>query len=394
MYWKLEHGVVYTSILLTVIMQFFIMTNFYSIIRLMTYLLFGFSFLIFLPKMRIKKNTFALFYLMIIFTSFIFSLILYFMSGTLYLNSIVEVTMPFVIFLIGYSFKPDKNNSKKFEFFYIIFSFFLGIYIIFNYGSGFEITQTYFFGSKNQIGPIIFGAALLLLINLVNSIQNGKNIHFIVLKLILLIFMLAFGLILRNRSGFISFLIVVSIFLIFKVRPTIKKSIIASFILFFSIIIMSAFNILEIIINFISDSLFLNYDIANLNSISSGRISGYFEVFEFLKSYPFYGNIFANVIIYTPHNYLLNLWYLYGLFGFLPLTILYLSIWFIVIKGIMKRDYSPGIYLMLLSLVISFLEPTYPFGPLSTQSIVWFLFGVYFFNKNNKNKKPRLELKY
>ncbi len=64
----------------------------------------------------------------------------------------------------------------------------------------------------------------------------------------------------------------------------------------------------KFIIEYINTSLFTNYDLSDLNSLSAGRISGYTNALNFIGENFLFGNINAmhtyNLSI-KPHNFIL-----------------------------------------------------------------------------------------
>lgn len=341
------------------------------------YIIYGLGFIGILYERKFKIKSYYSLYAFLVILALFNSLGLSLISGKIYFGEIIEVTLPLILLLFGYFNTLSDRQFDKTISSYIFIVFCLGMFLIFYYGSGFEITQIYFFGSKNQVGPMIFGSAVVALIKLADLIETQYKKRSLFFYILILFSCVVFGLVLRNRSGLLGFAIVAIIYLLNKFSKISYKRILYINIAMFGIIGLYFYGVFDGVIEIVEKALFFNYDLTNIDSISAGRVRVYKWALEFLNSSPILGEVLIDSNIETPHNYLLNLWLKFGYFGMLPITILYFSLWIKVLKGILKRRTNLGIYLMLLALIVSFLEPTYPFGPLSAQSLTWFCFGKY-----------------
>ena len=125
-----------------------------------------------------------------------------------------------------------------------------------------------------------------------------------------------------------------------------------------------------------------------ITDLSAGRTDVYKFALEFAIQHPILGELEGFRFIYgNPHNYILNKWVNYGILGSLPLVLFYLYLWFFAFKEIKSHvkntNFTLPLWVLLFSLVVSLFEYTYPYGPGTSQLMVWFLLGQYFRNKNN-----------
>lgn len=135
----------------------------------------------------------------------------------------------------------------------------------------------------------------------------------------------------RNRSSLIAIFIVVIILIVKKItqKITLKKLLIlilSSFVLF--LFIQTEF--FYITLKMISDSLFLNYNVNDLNSLSANRTDVYLYALHYIKENFLFGELISSNAFTSlygfPHNYVLNKLVLYGFFGGMPFILFYGSL--------------------------------------------------------------------
>jgi len=376
-------------ILITIIQQMPIIKDiFYDKIRLFLYISFGLiSFISFLNINKFFKIKFIKYY---IFT-LLYSLILFIINNTFSNISfnIFELTIPFGILISSMNINYSRRQLSNLLFWYILLSAILGISSIFYYGQGFSITRNYFLTAKNQIGPILGIATIILGIWILDEKQFDIKFNRLIFKLILLFMLLASILTIRNRSGLLGIFIVLIIMLTkeYKFKRNIRNILIL-FSVFFALFILTLLGVLDGVADYIYKSIFLNYNISDLNSVSAGRIYGYKLAFRFLMDYPILGQLETGEILqFTPHNYILNKWVKFGVIGSLPFILFYLYLYIFTIKSIYKSNnrikFSLYLWVLLFSLIVSIFEYTYPYGPGVSQVMTWFLLGQFFNNTQN-----------
>lgn len=139
----------------------------------------------------------------------------------------------------------------------------------------------------------------------------------------------------------------------------------------------------ENVFQLIEESITMGRNVDDLDSLSSGRVAVYsLAVREFFDS-PFMGALSTGLTLPWVHNYPLRLLAEFGIFGSLPYMVPYVFMCVITLKGIFfKSTFEPvanwelGFHMSALILIISMLEPTYPFGPGTVTGIAMFMLGL------------------
>lgn len=362
-------------------------TQQYAIIRLVLYVLLGVMVVVSLLNIRVKKNDFFLLFFAFVVTFGIGIHAISFRSNSGF--NMIELLIPFGIFIYAISNSFSEKDFKWLLRSYVLMSLFLGVFIIVYYGVGINITTTYFLSTKNQVGPMLgYGAIISLYIASYQKNIFGFTSWFRLLLYIMFYFILILTvLIIRNRSGFLG-IAISSMLIVFSKLISIRDKrqlVFIPLVLSIALVVLFVVGYLDNIFEFVYDALFKNYDFTDLNSISTGRLKGYLYGLDYIKRYPFLGEITGPVRAYTPHNYLINLGLEVGVFLSIPIILLYFSVWFIAIvyfiNGAKFQSNKLLVSSMLFfSLTLSLFEYTYPYGPGVTQLIVWFLFG-YIYSK-------------
>jgi O-antigen ligase len=155
---------------------------------------------------------------------------------------------------------------------------------------------------KNQIAPVFgtaFVAAIYFIFN--NAQKKGSQMIYYITAFLLF----ASLLVIRGRSVILSVFVSIIVFVFFYLKQRKYK-----YVLIFSAIIIAS-----LAGNFIYDALFLNYDITDIESISTGRMSRNYEGFDFFISNPLMGQLSGiKYPGFTIHNYILYNLVNYGLF--------------------------------------------------------------------------------
>lgn len=400
---KIFHKLISVLIILVVLQQMpIIRDNYYGQIRIMLYLTFGLlSFIsIFNSPNFLEYNIFKNFFLAVLYAVSFF-LISKFLSFNINVEIIFELLIPFGILLCSLNIRFNKKELKNILGIYIVLSTILGVSLLFYYGEGFTITSSYFLTGKNAIGPllgtstIILSHSLLFAKNDIEDIKIFSKNNFI--KLFLLMLLVLSIIILRNRAGLVGLIVVISLMIIKKAKFKITiRSIIVFQLILIIILILVLTGSFSKLVSPVWTSFTMNYDIYDINSISAGRTNTYLDSLNYSIKYPIIGELGKlNEFYGTAHNYILNKWVKYGIIGSFPFIMFYLLLWKLAIKMTIKnkkgsKKNTIGFWILLFSLIVSIFEYTYPFGPGSSQIIVWFLLGQYL----NKTKQKSNFLKY
>ena len=279
--------------------------------------------------------------------------------------------IPFGLLIVGryrYPTGATWNTMLKIYVSLVVLMVFLNINY---YMSSFSVMKMYVIPYKNQIGPMLGLSSIIVLSFMGDCLKKGlmsKSIGYGTM----LVFLIYFQLIMRNRSGIIAFIIIGVIFLIKQKKST-----------YYLVVAIIAFIPLTIyfdrIFNFIWLSFTLNYDSSSLTSLSAGRIHDYMIAINYLKENFLLGSLpdgrGPNI---SPHNYILNIVMNYGIFA-LPLVILYIGLIVFSLKRILYGSTERTILIGLLlaySLIISMFEYSFPYGPGVSQMILWLTLGV------------------
>jgi hypothetical protein len=325
-----------------------------------------------------------------IFISIILSLLS--LYGIANYDYLLELLISFGALVIGFNLPYKEINFRKLLIIYSIFAIIMGTINVIYYVDGFNITINYLIPSKNQLGPII-STGIIILIYFALFYKNKDFLLKILTKIMYLFFaLLGFFvlLVIRNRAGILALAFVLLFFCLKYFFTKISQSIIF---LIVSILILISLNQLELIsefYTFIWDSVFLNYDIDDLNSISANRLFGYLQALNYINQFPLFGSFLNYSFPYSglyPHNYVLRVLLENGIILGSPYILLYVSFFLFLILNLRYRIFFSVYYLsipiLLQSFLISFLEYTYPYGPGVTQIILWILIGVHLNQFNN-----------
>ena len=288
---------------------------------------------------------------------------------------LIEVAIPLSILLIGSSFSFSKKEIVKISIVFMVLTLLVSAWQIYYYQGDFFIHQYYTIPIKNSMGPFLvisLGIIIYLLLFLPEK-ENKKKIMRSVFFLSASIIGFYFALIIRSRSALLAILLFI-MFLFIKKRA--YRMLAGSVLLIIILALSSNFNLITFIVNPVVKAFTLNFDIYDIESISSGRYSVYKEAIEVIKEYPLWGTSKNHILFYgMPHNYLLNKLLLYGFVGSVFFLIIYLIIAWTILKGtIVSRPNvkNIGLFIFIIPLIISFFEYSYPFGP-GTANIFAFL---------------------
>jgi len=320
-------------------------------------------------------------------------------EGTIGYFEIVELLVPFGILVTSLYIPFNKRQLIFFVFFYSLFVSILGISLVLYYGGTWAISSQYLLKGKNLVGPILAVSTLTMSLILIKE-RKVLPLFVRIIGFISIGSLFASLVVLRNRSGLLALLAVISL-LLFKTLFTRKRieTILVIFLAIIGIYVLAiSGNLVGIIqpaLQPVLDAFTLNYQIGDLESLSAGRWSVYMDSITHLANNPFFGDVFSlDRFSRIPHNYVLHKWVKYGIVGSLPMALFYLYLWLFAIKKTLwtsNREssfISMVPYIFLIPLITSMLEYTHPYGPGVSQIMVWFLLGQYL--RNGQNEKREL----
>ncbi len=296
---------------------------------------------------------------------------LYALSLTTTICEVRALVISLFSMLLGASF---RLNNKEIILISIIFSIAvlsIGYLQISQNMGNFSIEDGYINTAKNAFGPLVaIAGTLSVLITFTPSI----NIFVRTISVLISILALVEIATIRARLATITFLLL-SAFIIYKnfKRLSKVKAHTGIYYIVGAIIVAIAFIGLH---EYVWDSLTRNKE----GDFTSGRLGVYYDGIDIFSQNPLWGNLVVNEKIAWVHNYLLLILSEYGIIISLPLLILFFYLLSIIVKGIRRADVSIpqnyGLIIILISFIISLGEPTYPYGPGTTNFLPFLLFGV------------------
>lgn len=321
-----------------------------------------------------KKTLFLTIYSLILFS---FTLIQPILS-----YSWLELTVPLGIMFVSSSYHLKSREKENLLSYFVIILTILSVFTVFYYNGGYSISSIYTVPSKNQMGPLMGAGFIIAYIKL---FDKSSGAYYKKIYLFFVLVLIAGSLItIRNRTGILGIIIVI----LFKMIINLKKQNFTHKKLFWGITIFTIFLVTayfwwgELVISYINESMFANYDLTSIDSIATGRISGYSEALVFLKNNLFFGSL-TSVSGYTghiaAHNYIINKLVQFGIIFSLPFVLYYAYLIKYAYLHLKKGNYSG--WLLFFSLFVSLFEYTYPFGPGVSQFMLWFLIAQE--NSNN-----------
>ena len=283
-----------------------------------------------------------------------------------YFDEARNILMSLVFLLIGYSY-GKKASYPQLVVLVVVYSAFV-IYAVYNqllqHAGGFVITDIYISYGKNTMGVMCASACIALLILAFESRKRFVKLLLWFLYLYILIITIS----IRARASYIAIL-VITLFLVFKLyrgRQAIKN---IAWLIFgmIGVLILTLFfsNVLYSIWDYIWDS-FTRHQ--NMDDLSSGRRAINQFALDIIRRSPLFGNLELQWHYESGevHNYFLRQLSSYGIIGSIPILFLYVFLFFSMLKTTLKTnvfDYKIGYFVMIVPLIISLVEPTFPFAP-------------------------------
>lgn len=360
--------------------------NYYGILRLILYVMFSTYGLISILRTNFFLQVPFVRYFMIVF---IYSILLSLIART---DTFELYLIPMGVLIASVNARLEISFIRKLVDWFILLVTFLSVSSILYYVNGFTISATYLIPAKNQIGPMISIAILLSLFTLINKdflIKKRKNNLFYSVCFLLTFTSL---LTIRNRSGILAIAFCVLLYFLKRIKFKYKLKTWGLIYLTICIILgLLYFGYFDRVIDYIWDSFTLNYDVTNIDMLSAGRFDTYIEGIAFAFENPVFGEMGNNTFFRgTPHNYIIANIVRYGLVFGMPLIVFYLYLWWFTIKntlfGLKNAMQIEFIWILFATLIVSFFEYSYPYGPGTSQLMMWILLGYYLRSKNIEKK--------
>lgn len=295
-----------------------------------------------------------------------------------YFMELKNVAIPLIALFIGYNIRFSPKYMTTIYITYGVTLLAVGISLIINNIGALVITDLYKVASKNALG-VMMASYVAIALPLLLSQKHRPAI-----KLLYLVLCIAFFIVLltiRARASTITVFFTVAIFIIeILVKgkndyPGLSRKIITA-----GIIILLLMPILSATVypvnEYIHNSLFLNVE----DDVTTGRLTRNKAALDFLLG----GNLFLGRLENAAnfewvHNYFLRVLAEYGLVFGLILVIFYFYLLIKTLKFFLHKDVlqlnSIGLWALLPPLMLSFIEPLFPYGPGTSVLLTYILLG-------------------
>ncbi len=368
---------IYSIIIVTVIQQFTFLNSYYSIIRIMLYLMTFLAIVISSTEfLKIKVTTFVrIFTIFFLFFQFLSLIgILYGNSfdkiGTLYLPILVS----FFIYMISFV-AYNKINFYGILVTYVVAIFPLAIDVFKYYFNNTLFISSQYLVSRKGIG-VVLGFAILISIYLILNVRNKMA------KMLFLFFIIFYFLILnliRERGMLLALYISIIIFVVKSVKIN-KVSfliflLLFTALLFFLILFPTA---LYSIVFLVIQPFVKGFNISDLNNLSAGRIQLFSEALKVFETHPIIGTLGLQNY-FVDNTFLISIAN-YGLVGASLYIIFSCFLVYIAIVNLIRSSISNiKLYVSLIlidSLIISLTSGIAPFGPGTVYIMLWVLLPI------------------
>ena len=277
-----------------------------------------------------------------------------------------DLALALIILIIGLNLNLEEKLYKRLINIYIVLYTLAALSIVFTYASGFVIKEQYLPIPKNQLAPA-FGVAFIL--SFYFSFKKKRLTKLFYYAFTGLLF--ASLLVIRGRAVLVAVFLTIIIFIFYYIKS--RKYKIATIIVGIALI--------PFIGQFIYEALILNYDVSNINSVSTGRWATYMEGLNFFKLHWIGGLIESSSYNGdTIHNYILYNLVNYGVFIGSLLLIIYFKYILKIASSIRNNTFlyfEVGPLVMVIIFIVSLFEYAYPFAPGSAIFFPFFLMGQY-----------------
>lgn len=342
------------------------------------YLLTALSFLLCasINQIRSNKHIRVTFFCLVIITinTFLTEAIFH---TSVYWSDMKNIGIPFIALCIGYS--VEFNKKFLLTIFYVYGLLMLGVCfsLIMNNIGGFIIADTYQVTSKNALGVMMSSyIAVILPLLLDDDIKKIHKIFFLGICAMFFVILMT----IRARASTMTFFFTVFIFVFEMLKHAgDKHSRLAKRIITICVVLLIALpflsNVFEPLGNYLHNSLFQNVE----DDVTTGRMDRNEVAVEFIKNNLLLGRLSTPSNFAWVHNYVLRVLAEYGVF--FSAILLYLYFYFVVkiMKLFLRKNPlqfdSIGFWATLPPIMLSFVEPLFPYGPGTSVLLTFLLLG-------------------
>lgn len=276
-----------------------------------------------------------------------------------YIDDIKNIWMSIIFIVIGFQLRFTAKEIFFFCILFIIFSLITVSSQVFMNIGGLIIVDQYLVDEKNSLGVISISAAVACLYLAIHRCFTKRWQIAILLITSISLFILTVTI--RARTSMLIYILLCSLMTI-QSWNSISNTRKLSLIIIASILIVFLFPFVESFGTFIYDSLTKSHE----DNLTSARLERNMMAINIFLDDPLWGCLSSDTKIPWVHNYLLRIISSFGILGGSFFIMYYFYFGGVVIKCLLINNYSYeyiGFYIILVPLLTSFSEPTFPFGP-------------------------------
>lgn len=304
---------------------------------------------------------------------FLFSLITiaFFSDGKLF-GEIRSLVICLIALAIGWRLDLDDSKIRNLLLVFSISTLYIGFAQVFTNIGGFVIEDQLLTDNKNALGLML---ATSIAIFTFIAVERHSNLILLVFCWIAIVALFALILTIRARTATLVALFSVLLILYRRINKSYFILIVVSIPV---LVILGMLLLPTSITDFVTASFFSGYEGGD---ITSGRFVRNRKALEFLSFHPFLGNLqHKSEDFGWIHNYPLLQLFNNGLVFAFPLLGLYVYLFVFTIKKVFNSKVSNtrevGFFAALVPFIVSFAEPTFPFGPGTATVFNFILLGV------------------
>lgn len=344
---------------------FYASSTLYSIFRAITYIVIILVVMLNFSLKKIFNIKFLRTLLLLLILIFLEFFVFFALGLNFEFSDFWQLIIVFLSIVIGVNYGDRVEDLKRLLIFYALIGVGIGLISFNYYKADIDSMDVYAVEGKNQLGLIVSTASAISLYLGIYYKKFKQRILFIAIYLIgfLILFLMS------ARSATFGLLLYSFVFL-FKFLSFKAK---------FAILVLAIF--LSIAFSTVIVEMFIgNHDVADLNSLSSGRIERNLLGVAYVKEHFWDGELYQKSYIPWIHNYLLLRVVRYGIWAVFLLCF-YFYILFNVIRQIYHSKKIIEItkiapFFLIIPYFISMLEPSAPFGPGSNVFILYIIYGT------------------
>lgn len=319
----------------------------------------------------------------LLFFAFIMYLVLILTTNNrgFYVDYIKGGVICFLYVFLGKDYRINDKRYNALLWIYSVTAMGVAIYFVFFKIGGVIIENS----SGREISKNSFGVLLCYVFIIMCFEMKYNNVFALkVLTASMCVFSFIAICVLRARTSMIVCLLVLLLLLLKLMMKDSSKFFLYASAFLFCIFIVSFLELsfIDKIIAFVNDA----FTVGHENNLTSNREDRNAEAISVIKDSIFYGSIGSNVQLTWVHNYFLYVLSSWGIFVGFPLLLLYFYLWIYVLKNVFTMPFTLntiGYFLMLVPLITSLTESTFPLYPGTTLFVAYFSLG---FAINNRKK--------